>query len=245
MSRPIVAIPCCSKIIEGYTFDAVSRQYSAAVAHAAHCQPLLIPLDIALVDIGAVLDVAKGILFTGSPSNVDPKHYSAEEPVMPDKLDPARDAVTLPLIRTALERKIPMMAICRGYQELNVALGGTLHQEVHEQEGLHDHRERKELSLEERWGPRHPLKLKGRLREWIGQDEIMVNSLHGQGIKDLAPLLQPEAFAEDGLVEAVRGPDEHPFCLGVQWHPEWRVTENPVSMTLFRKFGAAAGADVS
>jgi len=102
MSRPIVVIPCCTKLIEGYTFDAVSRKYSAAIAEVGQCQPLLIPLDVALVDIAAVLDTADGILFSGSPSNIAPHHYSEEDPVMPEDLDPARDAVTLPLIRTAV-----------------------------------------------------------------------------------------------------------------------------------------------
>ena len=243
MSRPIVVIPCCTKTFEGYTFDAVSRKYSAAVAQVAECQPLLIPLDAALVDIGAVLDVADGILFSGSPSNISPEHYApGEEPVLPDQLDQARDLVTLPLIRTAIEMKIPTFAICRGFQEMNVALGGKLHQAVHKQEGYNDHRERKEVTLEERWGPVHSLSLTGKLKEWVGQDEILVNSLHGQGVKKIGKSLVPEAFAEDGLVEAVRGPDGHPFCLGVQWHPEWNAKQNPVSVTLFRRFGAAAGA---
>ena len=243
MSRPIVVIPCCTKTFEGYTFDAVSRKYSAAVAQVAECQPLLIPLDAALVDIGAVLDVADGILFSGSPSNISPEHYApGEEPVLPNQLDQARDLVTLPLIRTAIEMKIPTFAICRGFQEMNVALGGKLHQAVHMQEGYNDHRERKEVTLEERWGPVHSLSLTGKLKEWVGQDEILVNSLHGQGVKKIGKSLVPEAFAEDGLVEAVRGPDDHPFCLGVQWHPEWNAKQNPVSVTLFRRFGAAAGA---
>ncbi len=241
MKRPIVVIPCCTKTIDGYAFDAVSRKYSAAVAEVAECQPLLIPLDAALTDINAVLAVADGILFSGSPSNIEPRHYSDEPPVLPNSLDPARDTLTLPLIRTAIDRKIPTFAICRGFQELNVALGGTLHQAVHEQKGHHDHRERKELTLEDRWGPRHPITLSGKLREWIGHDEITVNSLHGQGIRLLAKGLHAEARAHDGLIEAVRGPDEHPFCLGVQWHPEWNAKNNPVSITLFRRFGRAAG----
>lgn len=242
MSRPIVVIPCCTKLIEGYPFDAVSRKYSSAVAEVAECQPLLIPLESALVDIGAVLEVADGILFSGSPSNIAPGHYSTEAPVLPESLDPARDKVTLPLIRRAVENKIPMMAICRGFQELNVALGGTLHQAVHDQPNHDDHREKKHLTLEERWGPVHPISLTGKLREWVGAEEIMVNSLHGQGIKALAKPLHAEARAKDGLVEAVRGPDDHPFCLGVQWHPEWNAASNPVSVTLFRRFGRAAGA---
>jgi putative glutamine amidotransferase len=218
----------------------VSRKYSAAVAEVAECQPLLIPLEEALVDIGAVLEVADGILLSGSPSNIDPRHYSDEAPVLPDKLDPARDRLTLPLVKTAIDRQIPLFAICRGFQELNVALGGTLHQAVHDVEGRNDHREKGGLPLEDRWGPVHSLKLEGRLREWIGRDEIEVNSLHGQGIARVAEGLKPEAFAEDGLVEAVRGPEEHPFLIGVQWHPEWKAKTNPVSQTLFRRFGAAA-----
>lgn len=240
MSRPIVVIPCCTKIIGDYTFDAVGRKYSAAVAEVAECQPLLIPLDAAMTDIAAVLEVADGILFSGSPSNISPHHYGTEDPLHPDSLDPARDVVTLPLIRTAVDRRIPLFAICRGLQELNVALGGTLHQAVHDQRGHHDHREKKGLPLDERWGPRHAVSLTGKLREWIGEEEIMVNSLHGQGIKALADGLVAEARAKDGLVEAVRGPEEHPFCLGVQWHPEWHAKNNPISVSLFRRFGRAA-----
>jgi putative glutamine amidotransferase len=240
MSRPIVVIPGCTKQIGDYTFDAVSRRYSAAIAEVADCQPLLIPLEEALVDIGAVLAIADGILLSGSPSNIEPKHYSSEAPALPDQLDPARDALTLPLVKIAVAEKIPLFAICRGFQELNVALGGTLHQEVHNESDMNDHRERKGLPLDDRWGPVHSLRLEGRLREWIGRDRIEVNSLHGQGIKDLAKPLIPEAFAEDGLVEAVRGGPDHPFMLGVQWHPEWQAKTNPVSIELFRRFGSAA-----
>jgi putative glutamine amidotransferase len=245
MSRPIIVIPSCTKVIDEYVFDSVSRRYSAAVAQAAECQPLLIPLEEALVDIGAILEVADGIFLSGSPSNVAPGHYSDEAPVLPDSLDPARDALTLPLIRAVIERNMPLFAVCRGVQELNVALGGTLHQAVHDQKDLHDHRARNELPMEERWGPRHPISLKGQLREWVGKDQIMVNSLHGQGLKRIAKQLTPEAFAEDGLVEAVRGPDGHPFLLGVQWHPEWQATENPASIELFKRFGAAARSSKS
>ncbi|MDX2308426.1 MAG: gamma-glutamyl-gamma-aminobutyrate hydrolase family protein [Hyphomicrobium sp.] len=237
--RPIVVIPGCSKRIDDYTFDAVSRQYSAAVAQVAECQPLIIPLDTALVDLPAILAIADGILLSGSPSNVHPSNYSEEAPILPDKVDPARDALTLPLIRIAKEEKVPLFAICRGVQEVNVALGGTLHQAVQEQPGHMDHRERKELALDERWAPKHPIRLEGQLRDWIGKSEIMVNSLHGQGLRTLAKGLTPEAFAEDGLVEAVRGPEDHPFFLGVQWHPEWKAQSNPVSQELFRRFGAA------
>jgi putative glutamine amidotransferase len=111
---------------------------------------------------------------------------------------------------------------------------------VHDVNGHKDHRARQDVSLDEAYGPVHPVSLRGRLRDWVGRDEIMVNSLHWQGIARLADGLKPEAFAEDGLIEAVRGPDEAAFCLGVQWHPEWSAKSNEVSTSLFRRFGAAA-----
>jgi putative glutamine amidotransferase len=240
MSRPIVLIPACTELIEGDTFDAVSRKYSTAVAEVAECQPLLVPHGAGIADIGGLLEVADAILLSGSRSNVAPEHYSTETPLIPDALDKARDALTLPLIRAAVERKTPLFAICRGFQELNVALGGSLYQAVHDVDGHKDHRPRYELPLDERYGPVHPVSLRGKLRDWVGADVIMVSSLHWQGIARLADGLKPEAFAEDGLVEAVRGPDDTSFCVGVQWHPEWAAKANPVSVSLFRRFGAAA-----
>jgi putative glutamine amidotransferase len=240
MSRPIVVIPACTTLIEGYVFDAVGRKYTAAVAEVAECQPLHMPVGAGISDIGAILEAADAILLTGSRSNVAPEHYGEETPIKPDALDPFRDALTLPLIRAAVERKKPLFAICRGFQELNVALGGSLHQSVHDVDGHKDHRARYELPLDEMYGPVHTVSLRGRLRDWVGSDKLMVNSLHWQGIARLADGLKPEAFAEDGLVEAVRGPDDAAFCLGVQWHPEWGAKLNPVSASLFRRFGAAA-----
>jgi putative glutamine amidotransferase len=240
MSRPVVIMPCCTKSLGDYTFDAVGRQYATAVADVADCQPLLVPVGPGLADIASLLEVADAILFPGSPSNVEPNHYSDEPPVKPEALDSFRDALTLPLIRAAVERKKPLFAICRGFQELNVALGGSLHQAVHDVTGQSDHRERPNRPLDERYCPVHPVALRGMLRDWLGSDEIMVNSLHGQGIKRLATDLQAEAFAENQLIEAVRGPDDEVFCLGVQWHPEWAPKSNEVSVALFRRFGAAA-----
>src|SRR6476620_2575932 len=240
MSRPIVVIPACTTLIEGYVFDAVGRKYAAAVAEVAECQPLLVPVGPEMSDIGSVLDVSDAILLSGSRSNVAPEHYGEETPINPDALDPVRDAVTLPLIRAAVELKTPLFAICRGFQELNVALGGSLYQAVHDVNGHKDHRARTNVDIDEAYGLVHKVSLRGMLRDWVGSDQIMVNSLHGQGISRLASGLQPEAFAEDGLIEAVRGPDDAAFCLGVQWHPEWATKANPVSTALFRRFGAAA-----
>ncbi len=242
MSRPIVIIPACSKMIGGLPFDAAGRKYSAAVAEVAECQPMIVPVGEALADVGAVLDIAAGILLTGSLSNVEPLHYGTEQPLNPMSVDRDRDAFTLPLIRAAIERKIPLFAICRGFQEFNVAMGGTLHQAVHDVGGHNDHREREVDDMNEKFGVVHTVSLGGKIRDWVGQDTIMVNSLHWQGIAKLAPTLVAEAHAEDGLVEAIRAPAGHDFCVGVQWHPEWQAKTNPVSMSLFRRFGAAAGA---
>ena len=241
MSRPIIIIPSCTKMIGGLTFDAVGRKYSAAVAEVAECQPLLAPLGQSMADIAAVLDIADGILLTGSLSNVEPLHYGDEQPLHPDTVDRDRDSLTLPLIRTAIERKIPLFAICRGFQELNVALGGSLYQAVHSVDGKNDHREPPTDDMGVKFSPAHPISLKGQLRDWIGRDEIMVNSLHWQGIAKLAPKLVAEAFAKDGLVEGVRAPGGHAFTIGVQWHPEWAAKNNPTSIELFKRFGAAAG----
>lgn len=240
MSRPIIVIPSCSKNIGGLTFDAVGRKYSAAVAEVAECQPLLMPLGQSMADIGSVLDIADGILLSGSLSNVEPKHYGTEEPLDPLTVDRDRDAVTLPLIRTAIERKLPLFAICRGFQELNVALGGTLHQAVHAVDGHHDHREPEDEDYDIKFGPKHQVRLEGELKSWLGKEQLTVNSLHWQGINKLAQPLVAEAFAEDGLVEAIRAPAGNAFSLGVQWHPEWRPEGNPASVALFRRFGEAA-----
>ncbi len=197
-----------------------------------------------MVDMGAILEVADGILLSGSLSNVEPQLYGKDEPpINAAALDPARDAFTLPLIREAVTRKIPLFAICRGFQEMNVALGGTLHQAVHTIDGNQDHRERPDIPLDDRFEPVHPVRLSGELRSWIGTDEIMVNSLHWQGVEKLAPVLTAEAHAKDGLVEGIRGPKDHPFCLGVQWHPEWKAKHNSVSQALFKRFGEAARAE--
>jgi putative glutamine amidotransferase len=241
MSRPIVIVPSCTKLIEGHAFDAVGRKYSSAVAEVAECQPLLAPLGPSMADMGALLEIADGILLSGSLSNVHPSLYGATDPPLNEgALDPARDDLTLPLIREALKRKLPTFAICRGFQELNVALGGTLDQAVHTISGRDDHRERSDVPLDDRFGPAHPVHLSGTLKDWIGKDEIIVNSLHWQGIQRLAAPLTAEAHAKDGLIEAVRGPSEHPFMLGVQWHPEWQAKHNTVSIELFRRFGDAA-----
>jgi len=242
MRRPIVLVPACVNQIGSHPYHTAQLKYVAAVADGARCAPLIIPALGAATDIEALLAVADGVMLTGSPSNVHAGLYGEDllDPSLP--LDPARDATTLPLIRAAIQRGIPLLAICRGFQEVNVALGGTLHQAVHDVAGMNDHREQKTRTLELQYAPSHRVLLEpsGRMVQILdGVSEIMVNSLHGQGINRLAPSLAVEARADDGLVEAYRVADAIGFTLAVQWHPEWRFAENPDSVKLFSAFGEA------
>ena len=242
---PFVGIPCCVRSINERPFHTVSDRYPNAVIEAAGCLPVLIPAIGPQVDITAVLDRLDGLLITGSPSNVEPLHYGGPPSREGTLHDPDRDATTLPLIREAVRRDLPVLAICRGIQELNVALGGTLHQRIFEMPERFNHRRRKgPLTYDERYGPAHPVALAeaGVLRQLAGgADEIMVNSLHGQGIDRPAPDLIIEAVAPDGQIEAVSLPGAR-FVVGVQWHPEYKVVENPFSRALFAAFSQACHA---
>jgi putative glutamine amidotransferase len=238
---PIVGVPACIKQIDATPFHAVQEKYLTALRDAASVAPLIVPaFGWESLPLDPLLDMIDGVLLTGSPSNVDPKHYgtTAREGVQHDA---QRDATTLPLIRRAIERSVPLLAICRGIQELNVALGGSLHQHVEELPGRMDHRSPRGRPLDERYAPRHDVTLTkgGYLETRLGCSSILVNSLHGQGIDRLATNLTVEAVAEDGTIEAVRVANAPAFALGLQWHPEYRATENPVSLSLFRAFGDA------
>lgn len=245
MRSPIVLVPACVNQIGAHPYHTAQFKYVAAVADGVRCTPLIVPALGAATDFEALLALADGVMLTGSPSNVHASLYGEAvlDPSLPQ--DAARDATTLPLIRAAIKRGIPLLAICRGFQEVNVALGGTLHQAVHEVAGMTDHRENKLHSLDQQYAPSHRVLLDpgGRMAQILdGAAEIMVNSLHGQGIKQLAPALTAEAHADDGLVEAYRVADARGFTLAVQWHPEWRLADNPDSVRLFRAFGDACRA---
>jgi len=194
-------------------------------------------------DIDAAIACLDGVFLTGATSNVDPARYGATL-IDPDSpADPARDHVSLALVRAAMRRGVPVLGVCRGFQEINVALGGTLHQQVHNTPGLQDHRERDEDTLDQQYGPSHPVAFTsgGLLHRLTATLSADVNSLHGQGVERLAPGLEAEAHAPDGLIEAFRGTG-HAFLLAVQWHPEWLFRDNPLSVAIFRAFGDAARA---
>ena len=236
---PIVGIPACLRTINERTSHTVNEKYPRAVIEAIGCLPLVIPAVGSQLDLSELVDVIDGLLLTGSPSNVHPEHYAGEPSAEGTMHDRERDATTLPLIRAAVRRDLPVFAICRGIQELNVALGGSLHQRLHELPGRLNHRARKDMPGGP-YGPAHAVRLLpgGVLAALAGAEEAMVNSLHSQGIDRPAPGLFVEAVAPDGQIEAVSLPKAR-FVVGVQWHPEYKPLENPLSRALFCAFGDA------
>ncbi len=251
---PVVLVTSCNKPLGEHPFHVAGRKYVDAV-RLAGALPLIAP-PFAEGELDAMLAVADGVLFTGSQSNVHPGHFGEvlHDATLP--LDADRDAWTLPLVRRVLDSGLPLFGICRGAQEVNVALGGSLHQAVQQQPGLADHRGAgadATQGAEQVYGPSHPVEvlpggvlasvlasvLAPGLASVPDRPRFDVNSVHGQGIKRLAAGLRVEAVAPDGLVEAFSMPAAPAFNLCVQWHPEWQAASNPVSVQLFHAFGAA------
>lgn len=238
---PLIGLPSDRKQIGHHPFQAVGEKYLRAVVDGSGGLPLMIPSLSPPLDLRALLSRLDGLLLTGAHSNIEPHHYSDEPSYLGNEHDPARDATTLSIVPLAIELRVPVLALCRGCQEVNVALGGTLYQKVHEQPGFDDHREDPDEPLGVQYAPSHPIDLVpgGLLERIAGGPVAQVNSLHGQGLRALGRGLVVEARARDGLVEAVRLDDPGPFLLGVQWHPEWRVGENPFYLGIFQAFAAA------
>ena len=240
----VVLIPACSNQVGIHAAHTVQRKYADAVFYGSQCTTLFIPAMGKELDIDVLLDTADGVFLSGSPSNVNAELYgeTISEPHLPQ--DVFRDEVTIPLIRQAMARGIPIFGVCRGFQEVNVAFGGSLHQAVHDVAGLNDHREDKAAPVEIQYAAAHPVRVQddSLLARLTGKNELMVNSVHGQGINRLGEGLIAEAFAPDGLVEAFRIAAHPNFGLSVQWHPEWKMLENPDSLALFAAFGDACRA---
>ncbi len=227
-----------------HPYHLVGEKYLTAVLDAAGAMPLIVPAIGRELGLDELLETLDGLLFMGSASNVEPRHYSGEPSDSGTLHDPHRDETTLPLIPKAVAAGIPVLGICRGFQEINVAFGGTLWQQLPEVPGHMDHREDPEQPLEEQYGPAHEVTLAsdGWLRRLADSERIEVNSLHGQGIRDLGAGLAVEARAGDGVIEAFRVARARSFALAVQWHPEWRVHGNGFSRALFAAFGEACRA---
>ena len=241
MNRPVVGITACRNDLEGRIHHIVQEKYATAVSTAAGALPLLVPALGRTIANDDLLDAIDGLLLTGSPSNVLPRHYH-QPPSRPGTLhDPHRDETTLPLVRRCIERVIPLLAICRGFQEVNVAFGGTLHQHVHELPEMIDHRKPGVPDIDAQYAPSHRVTLTdgGLLHRLVGRKTIDVNSLHSQGIDRLGGRLAVEARAPDGLIEAVSVRTCASFALAIQWHPEWNALKDPASRAIFEAFGEA------
>ncbi len=245
--EPLIGIPACIKTVDNLPFHAAGHKYINAVANGADAQPVIVPALGAHYDIPLLIERFDGFVITGSPSNVEPHRYDGPDSRDGTLHDPDRDETTLPLIRHAIAAGVPVLAICRGIQELNVAFGGTLHQSLRELPGRLDHRAPEGQPQDVMYGPAHRVHLApgGQVAELAGAAEIEVNSLHSQGIDRVADRLVVEATAPDGTIEAVRVADASAFALGIQWHPEYKFEDNAFGRALFRAFGEACGASIA
>jgi putative glutamine amidotransferase len=245
--KPLIWLPACHRNLDlndpgGYSV--LADRYAAAVT-AFGLQPVLFPLAVA-DDVPNLLGLVDGVLLTGSPSNVEATHFGATA-LSTDLLDPRRDQLTMRLVRETLDRAVPLFGVCRGLQEMNVALGGSLHQTLHVLPGMMDHREPGQEPLEVQFSERHEVLLEpgSKFAEWAGGTRAIVNSLHAQGIKRLGEGVVPEAHAPDGLVEGVRVMGAPAFSYGVQWHPEWQHERHPFYERTLQAFATACNAHLA
>ena len=242
MAKPVIGIIGNAHLINNeYPVQAVGLSNIEAVADLTGAIPLIVP---AIPKVGAVSDLLEacdGFVFTGGRPNVHPSHYGHEPTEKHGAFDPDRDAVTLPLIQACVAKGVPVFGICRGFQEFNVAFGGTLHPEIREIPGRMNHRMPPDGTLEEKFEHRHIVSLTegGSFHRVLGAREVMVNSLHGQGILDKGGRIVIEGYAPDATPEAIVVEEASGFAMGVQWHPEWNAANDPVSRPLFQAFGAA------
>lgn len=241
--KPVIAIPADRRLLGPHWFHCVGEKYIAAIAEGSGAVPVLIPA-LGEQHLEDWLDDFDGIMFTGSASNVEPHRYQGPPSDPGTWHDPERDATTLPMSPAAIAAGLPVLGICRGFQEMNVAFGGTLWQKLQEVPGYLDHREDKDDPLDVQYGPAHEVELVdgGQLRRLGGVERITVNSLHSQGVQRLGAGLAVEALSPDGVVEGFAVEGAPTFAVAVQWHPEWKAMENSFSRALFAAFGEAARA---
>ncbi len=242
MPQPLILVTADVKPVDGYDWHAAPSTYLKAVLSGANALPVILPSLGAEIDIDGVLDRVDGVLATGSRSNVNPQLYGEEATEANGPYDPDRDATTLPLLRRAIERGIPVFAICRGMQEMNVALGGTLLTEIQDMEGRADHRAPTSEDQQERFRIAHPIDIEtgSQLHGVLGDEPVEVNSLHRQALGTLGKDMEVEARAEDGTIEAVSVRGAPGYVVATQWHPEFWVATDTPSRRLFQAFGDAA-----
>ncbi len=243
--RPVVGIIGNTSLMsENYEVHASGTMNACALAHVSCCIPLIIPSDPRLVSVPELLDLCDGFLLTGGRPNVHPSEYGEDETPEHGAFDRNRDAITLPLVRACVERGQPFLGICRGFQEVNVAMGGTLYPEIRDLPGRMNHRMPPDGTLEEKFALRHVVKFTegGPFHKLMSASEVMTNTLHGQGIARAGARIVVDGEAPDGTPEAIYVADAPGFTFAVQWHPEWNAADDPVSRPLFAAFGAAVAA---
>jgi putative glutamine amidotransferase len=242
MTRPIVGIISNSYLLdESYPVFAGGTMNMEAVTEVSDCMPLLIPADPRYVSIEELVETCDGFVLTGGRANVHPEEYGEVATESHGTFDRARDAITLPLVRACVERGQPVFGICRGFQEVNVAMGGSLYPEIRDLPGRDNHRMPPDGTLEEKFELRHCVSVTqgGVFNEVLGATRVMTNTLHGQGIKTPGARIEIDGTAPDGTPEAIYVRDAPGFTLAVQWHPEWNAANDPVSRALFEAFGKA------
>ncbi|MCO6058094.1 gamma-glutamyl-gamma-aminobutyrate hydrolase family protein [Pseudomonas sp. MOB-449] len=244
--KPVVLMSMGAQERKGHDYQVMTHKYIVPLVDISECVPVLVPTCCGTEDLEQYLDMADGVYLTGAGSNIDPTLYGQEN-LTPEKgQDKDRDLFDLPLIHAAIKRGLPIFGICRGMQEINVALGGDMYQKVYAEPGFNDHRENTEDPVDVQYAPAHSVRVQQNswLHQVLGTDEIRVNSLHGQGLKTLGKGIEAIARAEDGLVEAIHAPSLSPFLFAVQWHPEWQAAKNPDSVKIFEAFGEACRQQV-
>ncbi|MGS0681305.1 gamma-glutamyl-gamma-aminobutyrate hydrolase family protein [Shewanella sp. 125m-7] len=236
----VVGVTACNQQLGLHPFNIVGEKYLLSIADATQAWPLVIPA-LGHCPAETILARLDGILFTGSPSNIEPHHFQGPASDEGTHHDPKRDATTLPLLKAAIDAGVPVLAICRGFQEMNVVYGGSLHQKLHELDGFIEHREDKTQSVDVQYGISHEVQIEpgGLLHDAWGRSSAEVNSVHTQGVDRLGVGLRPEAYANDGLIEAFSVNNAKNFALGVQWHPEWKVLNSPFYTAIFEAFNQA------
>lgn len=245
--KPVVLMTMGAQARKGHDYQVMTHKYIQPLTEISGCVPLLVPTCCGIDDLEQYLDMADGVYLTGAGSNIDPALYGQENET-PDKTqDRERDLFDLPLVHAAIERGLPIFGICRGMQEINVALGGDIFQKVYAEPGYFDHRENPDDPVDVQYGPSHAVyPVPGSwFAQLLGCESIRVNSLHGQAVRNLGKNLEVLATAEDGLIEAIHGVGLPSFLFAVQWHPEWRAASNPDSVKIFQAFGEACRRQVA
>lgn len=242
--NPLIAVPADTCFFDGYLWHGAPQQYLLAACEVAKLTPVIIPSLPDFINLDLLSETVDGVLITGAKSNVQPKLYGEAMDPARGPFDPLRDASSLPLIRFAIKREIPILAICRGIQELNVVLGGTLAHDIQDLPDRDDHRAPENTDPDEKFAIRQPVLIKeqSRLGAIVNQTEIVVNSVHQQAIEKLSDKLQIEATAKDGTIEAVSVKGSKTFAIGVQWHPEYWAKSDQPSKKIFEAFGEAVRA---